>query len=144
MRRIVGLSVVLLFAMMVGLTVDGGWFSRRAPQCTPKGCKPPMEAFPIDEVPIPIQILEVIPEPTFPEVVPEPDFPEPTVQNCTECERCDDLAARLSLLESNQLTLTEIITSLPPVTMEIHHPDGTIYTQSKPLGEPIRLRLVPQ
>lgn len=32
---------------------------------------------------------------------------------------------------------------LPPVVLEIHHPDGKVFTQAKPLGVPLRIRLVP-
>lgn len=38
----------------------------------------------------------------------------------------------------------EIIASLPPVRLDIIHPDGTIKRQTKPIGQPLRIKLQPQ
>ena len=32
---------------------------------------------------------------------------------------------------------------LPPVVLQIEHPDGQVYQQAKPLGRPITIKLVP-
>lgn len=37
-----------------------------------------------------------------------------------------------------------VVAELPPVRMQIEHPDGKVFEQSKPLGEPIRIKLVPK
>jgi hypothetical protein len=38
----------------------------------------------------------------------------------------------------------EVLKQMPPVMFEIQHPNGEVFSQSKPLGEAIRLRLVPR
>lgn len=45
--------------------------------------------------------------------------------------------------ETHEVRLGESLT-IPKVKMQIEHQDGKVFSQEKPLGEPIRLKLVPQ
>jgi hypothetical protein len=50
--------------------------------------------------------------------------------------------------ESGNVVDTQVVETggtlrIPPVVMQIEHLDGKVFTQSKPLGKPITLRLVP-
>jgi len=38
---------------------------------------------------------------------------------------------------------TDGVLRLPPVILQIEHPNGQVYEQAKPLGRPITIRLVP-
>jgi hypothetical protein len=108
----------------VAYDVDGGLFRRRGNGCQPgtNAGKPPQVPFPIDEG-------EEAPV-CGPEGCPEIPFEPPVVQTCPPI----DIDA----------IVEEVIRRLPPVKMEIEHADGKVFSQSKPLGEAIRLRLVPQ
>lgn len=116
MRNTTIATILLCLAGLtaVGYQADGGLF-RRKDKCSPN-VERPDKPFPIDELFGPIIDDEVAP--------------------CvgSTCPATLDIDA----------IVKEVIERLPPVKMEIHHPDGKVYTQSKPLGEPIRLVLVPQ
>lgn len=121
MRKIVGiLAVVCVIGIgLVSIDADGGLFRRSCPPggCNPGGgSKPPKIDVPIEEL-----ILDVPPEPNW--LAPVPD----SVQTV-------DIDA---IVEA-------VIRQLPPVVIQIEHPNGTVSSQSKPLGEAIRFRLVPQ
>lgn len=120
MRSILSITIVLLFVgvLAVGPEVDGGLFRRS--KCGPGGCKPSVvEPAP---VPFPIDELKMDPLPSAPEIPVSP----------ATCEVDIDAI------------VAEVLRRLPPVMFEIQHPDGKVFSQSKPLGKPIRLRLVPQ
>lgn len=142
MKPIIVILSVLAVAgvLLVNYDADGGWLFNRQ-KCEPGGQCPIEVPFPIDEIPSGGLI-----------VLPTDDPPaSPVLDN-----PCEALAARVTRLErrlddianaqpqQQSIDYSTLAAHLPPVRMEIHHPDGTVYTQSKPLGEPIRLRLVPQ
>jgi hypothetical protein len=53
-------------------------------------------------------------------------------------------SVRLRLSDGTVLSAdADGVIPLPPVMMQIEHPDGRIATQSKPLGKPITIKLVP-
>lgn len=142
MKPIIVILSVLAVAgvLLVNYDADGGWLFNRQ-KCEPGGQCPIEVPFPIDEIPSGGLV-----------VLPTDDPPtSPTLDN-----PCEALEARVTILERRldaianaqpqpqTIDYDTLAAHLPPVRMEIHHPDGTVYTQSKPLGEPIRLRLVPQ
>lgn len=119
--KTIGLLLIIVLCCGVSYDANGGLFFRRKcrPQHNSRIQKPAEVPFPIDEVP--------------------GDCPE---------GKCEPTIAPTSWTPSPEIDIDTIVKAvieqLPPVTIQIEHPNGEVFSQSKPLGEAIRLKLVPQ